>query len=46
MDAKELLAKYAQGERDFTGIALGECQLIGAELSEIILRGLPLTLQI
>jgi uncharacterized protein YjbI with pentapeptide repeats len=42
MDAKELLAKYAQGERDFTGIALGECQLIGAELSEIILRGATL----
>jgi uncharacterized protein YjbI with pentapeptide repeats len=42
MDAKELLAKYAQGERDFTGIALGECQLIGAELSDIILRGATL----
>ena len=42
MDAKALLAKYAQGERDFTGIALGECQLIGAELPDIILRGATL----
>lgn len=42
MDAKELLAKYAQGERDFTGIALGECQLIGSDLSDIILRGATL----
>jgi uncharacterized protein YjbI with pentapeptide repeats len=42
MDAKELLAKYSQGERDFTGIALGECQLIGADLSGINLRGAQL----
>jgi uncharacterized protein YjbI with pentapeptide repeats len=42
MDAKELLAQYNQGERDFSGIDLGECQLIGTTLPDIILRGADL----
>jgi uncharacterized protein YjbI with pentapeptide repeats len=39
MDAKELLAQYNQGKRDFSGIDLAECQLIGTALPDIILRG-------
>lgn len=42
MDAKQLLAQYAQGQRDFTGLVLGECQLIGCNLSGINLRGAQL----
>lgn len=42
MDAKELLAQYTQGRRDFSGIDLGECQLIGTDLPGIILRGAQL----
>lgn len=42
MDVKELLAQYNQGRRDFSAIELGECQLIGSELSDIILRGAQL----
>jgi uncharacterized protein YjbI with pentapeptide repeats len=38
MDVKELLAQYNQGKRDFSDIELGECHLIGAELSDIVLR--------
>lgn len=34
----DLLTKYAQGERDFSGIVLNECTLSGAKLSRIILR--------
>jgi uncharacterized protein YjbI with pentapeptide repeats len=42
MDAQELLAKYSQGQRDFIGLDLGECQLIGASLADINLRGAQL----
>ncbi|MBD2257899.1 pentapeptide repeat-containing protein [Pseudanabaena sp. FACHB-2040] len=38
MNGQELLGKYAQGIRDFTGANLNECSLIGANLSEIILQ--------
>ncbi len=42
MDVKELLAQYSQGRRDFSGLELGECQFIGYDLSDIILRGAQL----
>lgn len=38
----DLLQKYAQGERDFSGISLNECTLSGAKLPYIILRGADL----
>jgi uncharacterized protein YjbI with pentapeptide repeats len=38
MDAKELLDRYTRGHRNFTGINLSEAQLIGLDLSDIILR--------
>ena len=40
--ATTLLQKYAQGERDFSGISLNECTLSGAKLPQIILRGADL----
>lgn len=38
MNAQELLEKYDQGKRDFTGITLNECNLIGVSLPEILLQ--------
>ncbi|WP_413162395.1 Rid family detoxifying hydrolase [Capilliphycus salinus ALCB114379] len=43
MDAKELLEKYAQGERDFQGVELKGVNLNGANLSEINLKDADLT---
>ncbi|MGF1459987.1 MAG: pentapeptide repeat-containing protein [Leptolyngbyaceae cyanobacterium] len=37
-----LLERYAQGERDFSGLSLSECNLAGVKLPHIILRGATL----
>ncbi|MDA0674644.1 MAG: pentapeptide repeat-containing protein, partial [Cyanobacteria bacterium] len=34
----ELLARYDQGERDFSKVLLNECNLAGAQLPRIVLR--------
>ncbi|HEY9762355.1 MAG TPA: pentapeptide repeat-containing protein [Trichocoleus sp.] len=39
MNAQELLGRYDQGIRDFTGIKLNECNLTGVSLPEIVLQG-------
>ncbi|HEY9737579.1 MAG TPA: pentapeptide repeat-containing protein [Trichocoleus sp.] len=42
MNGQELLGKYAQGLRDFAGISLNECSLIGASLPQINLQNASL----